>query len=183
MIMLCFILVLIYQMTKKNYETSSLAVMRNIAMRPVRDKMPDGQEKDIRIPYFTLQINGQGQINARGSSYYDLSDRDFLQELVDMTDSRKENFGVIEEYDLRYYRTENPKGTCLVFVDISSERATLDHLMKTSALIVLLSFFIFLAISFFLANWAIRPVKTAWEQQRQFVADASHELKTPPDRS
>lgn len=26
---------------------------------------------------------------------------------------------------------------------------------------------------------AVRPVKTAWENQRRFVADASHELKTP----
>ena len=30
-----------------------------------------------------------------------------------------------------------------------------------------------------LAKWAVRPVEQAWKEQKQFVADASHELKTP----
>ena len=30
-----------------------------------------------------------------------------------------------------------------------------------------------------LARWAVGPVERAWNQQKQFVADASHELKTP----
>lgn len=34
-------------------------------------------------------------------------------------------------------------------------------------------------ISFFLSAWVVRPVEKAWAQQKQFVADASHELKTP----
>lgn len=37
----------------------------------------------------------------------------------------------------------------------------------------------FFFISLLLARWAIRPVERSWKQQRQFVADASHELKTP----
>lgn len=29
------------------------------------------------------------------------------------------------------------------------------------------------------SRWALKPVETAWRQQQTFVADASHELKTP----
>ena len=38
---------------------------------------------------------------------------------------------------------------------------------------------VFFGISILLSHWVIRPVATAWDQQRQFVSDASHELKTP----
>ncbi|WP_363315573.1 sensor histidine kinase [uncultured Flavonifractor sp.] len=34
-------------------------------------------------------------------------------------------------------------------------------------------------VGLFLSSLALRPAERAWKQQRQFVADASHELKTP----
>ena len=34
-------------------------------------------------------------------------------------------------------------------------------------------------IAVLLALWALRPVEQTWRSQRQFIADASHELKTP----
>ena len=34
-------------------------------------------------------------------------------------------------------------------------------------------------LSYWLAGFAVRPVKQAWQEQTQFISDASHELKTP----
>lgn len=87
--------------------------------------------------------------------------------------------GVLEEYNLRYYRAAGPREQILVFADISSEVNTLGKLVKTCLAIGAASFFAFLGISILLARWAVRPVAAAWQQQRQFVADASHELKAP----
>lgn len=42
-----------------------------------------------------------------------------------------------------------------------------------------LAFVAFLFVSIYLSHRAVRPVEQAWNQQQQFVADASHELKTP----
>lgn len=67
----------------------------------------------------------------------------------------------------------------IVFADISSEIATMRNLYRTCVIIGLGSLASFLVISIFFARWAVRPVEEAWAQQRQFVSDASHELKTP----
>lgn len=70
-------------------------------------------------------------------------------------------------------------GQIIVFADISSEIATMRNLYRTCVIIGLGSLASFLVISIFFARWAVRPVEEAWAQQRQFVSDASHELKTP----
>lgn len=85
----------------------------------------------------------------------------------------------LEEYNLRFCKAAAPGGQSLVFADISNERATLSALVKNCVLIGVLCFAAFFGISFRLAFWMVQPVEKAWQQQRQFVADASHELKTP----
>ncbi len=67
----------------------------------------------------------------------------------------------------------------MIFADTTSEQSTLNNLVKNCILIGVLCFFAFLGISIKLAAWTVKPVKWAWQQQRQFVSDASHELKTP----
>lgn len=55
----------------------------------------------------------------------------------------------------------------------------MENLAVTCAVIGVGSFLAFLLLSVFLARWAVRPIARAWSQQRRFVADVSHELKTP----
>ena len=141
--------------------------------------MPRDRPENVRLPYFTVVLDENGEPSAFGGGYYDLSDEDFLREILDAALADGQPVGMLDDYGLRYCIAPASERSCVVFADTSSERNTLENLRKTCAAIGVLSFTAFLAIAVFLSRWMTRPVEEAWRQQRQFVADASHELKTP----
>ena len=65
------------------------------------------------------------------------------------------------------------------FVDITMSERTVDRLLGTILLIGAGMLFIIFWISWRYAKRSVAPIEQVWEKQRQFVADASHELKTP----
>lgn len=178
-IMLCVIFGLVYHFTRANLEAQSISMMQSIAANPFHLGAPDEYTSELRLPYFTVQLGPLGELVSTGGGYYDLSDRTFLRDLVDESLGSRKQIGILREHDLRFCRVSSPAGTVLVFSDMSSENNTLDNLLKNSICIGIVSFLLFLGISIFLSRWAVKPVEAAWRQQKQFVADASHELKTP----
>ena len=178
-ILLSAILGLVFYFTSANLETESIRMMERIASQPFQMNAPGELGEDVRLPFFTLQLGPHGELLDASGGYYDLSDDAFLGGLAQAAAASPRRLGVLEEYNLRYYRSDAPMSRFLVFADISSERATLDGLRRTCLLIGGLSFLAFLWVSVLLSKWAVRPVERAWQQQRQFLSDASHELKTP----
>ena len=178
-IMLCVMLSLVLYFTGADLEAENIRMMQGIANQPFELSLPDNPGEDVRLPFFTLQLGPGGELVSAGGGYYDLTDGKLLETLIEEAFSSPRSLGVIDRYNLRYYRVDSPVNPYLVFSDISSERATLDGLAQTCFIIGGISFFVFLWISIALSKWAVRPVEAAWKQQREFVAAASHELKTP----
>ena len=67
----------------------------------------------------------------------------------------------------------------MAFADYSFQSAALVELAKNALLVGAAALLALFLASLPLARWAVGPVERAWNQQKQFVADASHELKTP----
>ncbi|MBE5917357.1 MAG: HAMP domain-containing histidine kinase [Pseudobutyrivibrio ruminis] len=67
----------------------------------------------------------------------------------------------------------------IMFLDVTMYKKTLFQLLITLLSVGLIMLFAIFIISLYFANRAIKPIAEAWERQKQFVADASHELKTP----
>lgn len=154
-------------------------MMQTVAEEFSRPGRPGLRREKVRLPYFVLEMEPDGGIIAAASEFYDLSDSKFLQEMIETVQDTREHTGVITEYHLRFQRVVTPASQLFVFMDMSSEQATLKNLMKTCATIGIVSLLAFFFISLILARWAVKPIEQAWIQQRQFVGDASHELKTP----
>lgn len=72
------------------------------------------------------------------------------------------------------------KGTnTLIIIDNSTAQTKLISLLKTSIILFALLEIIIIVVAIKLTRWIIKPVVESFEKQKQFITDASHELKTP----
>lgn len=75
--------------------------------------------------------------------------------------------------------TTNENKYNITFLDVTSYNKTLLELLTTLLSVGLITIIVIFIVSRYFANRAIKPIAKTWEKQKQFVADASHELKTP----
>ena len=178
-VMLGIIFGTVISMTQRNIEQSSISDMRDIAKPPMPPELPENGFAPPVMPHFSLIVTPDGEFVAEDNGVFDLSDKEYLNSIFEYAESRDEESGVIPDTSLRYFRNKTPMGNSYIFTDVSRESDMFESLYKTSAVIGIIAFLLFFVISIFLANWAVKPVEEAWNKHKQFIADASHELKTP----
>ena len=180
MVLLVVILGVVIHFTGQNMEMQSISMMRTIADRPFQQgSLGKPSNDEVRLPFFTVQISSRGDLIAASGGYFDLTDREYIQEIVNAALLSDRESGELDAHDLRYLKSASPMGFTIVFSDTTTESTTLKHMVYSCLAVFLVATLVFLGISILLSRWVIRPVETAWNQQRQFVSDASHELKTP----
>ena len=133
---------------------------------------------EVFFPSMYLILDTEGNIISSSERALRIED-EVLEELLKQLFVSTEYIGFLEEYGLSYLKEEGADNIYIVIADNHFEQKYIKSLGYLCIVILILSFLLFLAISFILSSWILRPVENAWQQQSRFVSDASHELRTP----
>lgn len=130
---------------------------------------------------FTLTLDNNKKLTSYSSifdmeeSFYELAKEKALSE-----NSSKGRFKLDDTYwEFVIKKSPDNFRYKIVFLDITSRYSYLTHLIYTFLAVALAMLIAIFFISKFFANKSIKPIKESFERQKQFIADASHELKTP----
>ena len=163
--------------------------------QPIPPNIPDDQDKGERI----IPANGEPDKLPRNeleqiiTVFFDTNteeisilDRDHTEmdaalilDAVQEARNKDTDFGILQKEGLIYYRESMQDIEKYAFADVAYLRNRLLLSFMLLLLVFLLTIGLLCLISIWLARRAAEPMEKAIEMERQFVADISHDLKTP----
>ncbi|XEC97572.1 sensor histidine kinase [Paenibacillus tarimensis] len=130
---------------------------------------------------FSFAIRTDKQWNILSVSSIFEEDLELYKLAVDAASSQNKDTGLfkLDGYEWAFSLKPTFDGYRLVCVDVTARQGILTNLIYTFLFVASVMLVVIFFISRYFANRSIKPVKEAFDKQKQFVADASHELKTP----
>lgn len=179
---LAVVLLSVYFAMQRNIQDLSRQLLYRVIQQSAshRSEIAISLDRDrlVYLPYFTVDVWG-ATAYVTGGTYGDLENTAELAAILKDCLGQNQREGVVQAYHLRYLRQDNGLYEKLAFADMSMEQAMLREMMGSYLVIGAAALLLLLGVAVLLSWWATRPVERAWRQQRQFLSDASHELKTP----
>jgi signal transduction histidine kinase len=152
-----------------SYPNEERRVYRNVQPLP-RDKA-----ENHFLPIFTVQLDENKNIK-RVISAFPLEEA-FYSKVTSLALGNSEDGGTIMHDGLLLkYRADKDR---IVFLDITKERDMFLNTVHTFLWIAVPLLLVIYLISRYFANRSIKPIEESYNKQREFIADASHELRTP----
>lgn len=127
--------------------------------------------------YSTSVVLKNKNIMVLSNSLEETADKDILSMTQELQKSEK-RFSSIDDY-IYVVRTLRSGNTVYIFVDNKEALQNSKQFFIVSIFIFLLSVIVFTIISYYLSRWMIKPSEKAIKNQKIFVANISHDLKTP----
>ena len=130
---------------------------------------------------FFIKINSNGDI-IQNSPFTPLS-HDQLSQLAQQTLHNGKSKDILFFNQIEYYYqitpAANQQDSFIIFQDFEHDRKLLRSLVTGLSITGVVCMIFSLFGSLFMANKAMVPIQKAWQQQKDFLADASHEFRTP----
>jgi signal transduction histidine kinase len=175
----------LYYFMSKSAEQSSIETMeRRLAEEnapPPKQIPPDREIPKVRLSgySFIVRLDEEENILDVISDFNTHPSQTFVTDCINKAGTAFSGIIRTSEGEFRFLKKNTPQGSSVFFLERKQEIDMQNNLIRISLTFGGLSTFVLFLASYFLSYWALKPVRESWESQKQFVEDASHELKTP----
>ncbi|MEE0732083.1 MAG: HAMP domain-containing sensor histidine kinase [Acutalibacteraceae bacterium] len=141
---------------------------------PPRDMSP---EAPFNTRYFTVVLRLDGTVFSVDTGRIAAVSSEEAAEYAAQLYAQGKTGGFFENY--KYQAHACNEGIMYIFLDCNEELETFYSFLFVSILASLIGILLVFALVLFFSKLAVRPVAESYEKQKQFITDASHEIKTP----
>ncbi len=163
------------------YTVLTVTDKKDIPPEPPKDNVGgDGKSEPVpkslgSIEFFVIMADKNGKYTASANN--DAMTSEMAQQYIDVIMNAEETVGMTG--NMGYCAEKKPNGTLMVLTDRTSELYMMKKLKRITLVVGIISIIFISAAAYFLSGIIVSPLKVTFEKQKQFISDASHELKTP----
>lgn len=126
----------------------------------------------------TLDVSDAGVVLSRSGAAIEVSS-DQMADVIAKALQSPSDSGHSEKLHVAWMKRQTDSGFTLALCDTTSRDGAIARQLGMDVAIFVGAMAALAVVVRILAKWALSPVERAWDQQRRFISDASHELKTP----
>ena len=142
---------------------------------PITD-FPD-VEANYMTRFFFVRFDAEGEVTSTSTDFIASVDETDAVQYAQQALSRKSDRGYLKDY--RYVVEEKDGETVVLFLNVSRDLQYMRSLRVLTIAVSGVSLLLVFVLVVLLSGKAIKPIAHNIERQKQFITDASHELKTP----
>jgi K+-sensing histidine kinase KdpD len=135
------------------------------------------KETQYSTRYFTIKVTNANEIIETDMKFIVSVTQEDTEKILDTVLKDNKESGYYENYKYKIVQKSDKK--MIVFLDCTTQLNNLKFTTQKSLIIIAIGLVIIFIIVSILSKRILNPLVQSLEKQKQFITDASHELKTP----